>query len=761
MVEATATQVTPANTGGRLKYADPRDLPSYPSSGLRPDGAAAGAAASLGWSNQKPIEPWRPDKTSASSAAAALAKDYKMAPAWEPTSDSVGRKAALLAVGSASAALKQPASPTKMNTRTDGTWGNSAATQAFNASRSSTERKSDLSQGNSAATQAFNTNRSLSVRKAEAAPTTTTHGDRSLAAAKGAMSSNRPRAISTPSESTQKLSSAGDRTSTANALSGATMAHRQSMISSPVGNAGAVPVTTMTRNMFTSHPPVKPEVAEQENNDKIHASAVAMARKMYAHQQRMVDQTQDAQDQSANRGSGQFMNLQDAAYKQAQERLAKLQGDHQKNREYQEYYGASQPQEPKRRFSMAAKLRRKNSSDDEFDDHEQSQKIRQQMSMFSNKVSQIDEGKRQKDRDAVLAAAQRNVRAKLQGMDEKVYRDTGKMNPSMTTDWEERAQAAAQNHHETRNVNKGKVDIGGGRFMDPEEVQAIASSRVQPVLDDINEKAEADRERRLALKAEQEAIKEEEQRRKEREKEVQALHQQAKAEEKEQLRAQRDQEKAQERERKEAEKAKKAEEKRLAKEQKRSSKHQDDHATEDRDENHNETTVIPTTTTVVTSGNQNDADAAGAGDSEPKSPSSPTSPSSHGSKVKGWIKNRFSRGKSISESNDPNKRRSFFGGAALRDANGSASSLDQRASSMRDVALAGKSNTAGGLSPNDARPDSRGVSPVSTPGAERCDPLADVEPSPMPMTPPRPIADPLVRTSVSPSRDSKFREEIS
>lgn len=164
---------------------------------------------------------------------------------------------------------------------------------------------------------------------------------------------------------------------------------------------------------------------------------------------------------------------------------------------------------------------------------------------------------------------------------------------------------------------------------------------------------------------------------------------------------------------------------------------------------------------MVTSENHNDADGAGTGDSEPKSPSSPTSPSSHGSKVKGWIKNRFSRGKSISESSDPNKRRSFFGGAALRDANGSASSLDQRASSMRDVALAGKSNTAGGLSPNDARPDSRGVSPVSTPGAERCDPLADVEPSPMPMTPPRPIADLLVRTSVSPSRDSKFREEIS
>jgi hypothetical protein len=112
-------------------------------------------------------------------------------------------------------------------------------------------------------------------------------------------------------------------------------------------------------------------------------------------------------------------------------------------------------------------------------------------------------------------------------MDEKVYRDTGKINPSMTSDWEERAQAAARSHHETRTVNKGKIDIGGGRFMDPEEVQAIASSRVQPVLDDINDKAEAERERRLALKAEEEARKDEEQRRREREKEVALLNKQA------------------------------------------------------------------------------------------------------------------------------------------------------------------------------------------------------------------------------------------
>ena len=36
-----------------------------------------------------------------------------------------------------------------------------------------------------------------------------------------------------------------------------------------------------------------------------------------------------------------YGNLQEAAYRLAQERLAKLQDEHQKNRDLQEYYGAA------------------------------------------------------------------------------------------------------------------------------------------------------------------------------------------------------------------------------------------------------------------------------------------------------------------------------------------------------------------------------------------------------------------------------------
>lgn len=232
-------------------------------------------------------------------------------------------------------------------------------------------------------------------------------------------------------------------------------------------------------------------------------------------------------------------------------------------------------------------------------------------------------------------------------------------------------------------------------------------------------------------------------------------------EERQQLRAQRAQEKADEKERKDKEKARKAEEKRMTKEIKRRSKQQDsaeaDIDTQDPpfEVPHDAADTVALTGGETTAPTINTGTPGNTHQQTPESPASPTSPTS---KVKGWIKNRFSRGKSLSETGD--KRRSFFGGAALRDAetNGSSVSLDHRANSMRDVALAGKAAEHEERSGRQ-RGDSRGVSLPSTPGAEPCDPLATAES--MPMTPPKPIADPLVRTSVSPSRDSRFREEIS
>ncbi|KAK7425468.1 Eisosome assembly protein [Neonectria magnoliae] len=691
----TPSPTAPGNNSGRLKYADPRDLPSYPSTGLRPDGAAASAAASLGWSNQRPIAAWKPGKLSSASAAAVLAKDYKMAPPWEPASNSAGHQAALLALGSANTANKViPKSPQEG-------WGSSAASQAFN------------------------TNRSNSMRQIH--PSTSTKeckGERSLAAAKGAMSGTRPRAISTPSAPPARDSYPLESMAASNALSGATLAHQASLRSKPsVDNSGAVSVTTMTRSMFTSQPPVKPEVDERQNNEKLHASAIAMARQIYNQQQKMADQTKDIDDpDSGSLQTKPHINLQEAAYKQAQERLAKLENEHQKNREFNDYYGNTPA--IRHRFSLSSKLRRRSSSDGDLNDHQQTERIRQQMSLFTNKLSEVDEQKRKKDRDMLLAVAQRNVTARLQGMDQKVYNETGQVNPTLLTEWEFKASQVAYANHASRTENKGKVDIGGGKFMDAKEVDAIASKRVQPVLDDINEKAAVERERLAVLKMEEETRKAEVEKEK--------------------------QDKEDEKAKKAEAKAAKAEEKRQAKEEKRTLKPDSTVPAEDDvddqesirglDTQDEPATGRPTTAAI-------DTDTTNMGNERRKSNDSAKSPSS---KVKGWIKQRFSRGKSMSETEkQSDKRRGFVGGAALRDSelNRSTASLDNRPSSMRDVALAGRTPGLDATEVDSLR-DSRGVSPISS-GTSSPDCV---------MTPPRPIGGHVVRDSHSPSRDSRFRE---
>ncbi|KAL4728436.1 Eisosome assembly protein [Fusarium chlamydosporum] len=656
-----------------------------------------------------------------------------MAPTWEPSSNSDGHKAALLAVGSANAALNHTPSQQKSH---EG-WGNSAATQAVGSAtaalnRSPSQRKAHEGWGNSAATQAFNTNRTNSMRQGSPRSSDTTlQGQKSLAAAKGAMSTTRRRSKSTPSAPDNLVSPSPQSNKRPDALSGATLAHKASMKSRPANeNAGAVPVTTMTRNMFTSNPPVKPEVDERQNNEQLHASAVAMARKMYLSQQKVIDEAKENHGRDSDVAQPKpYVNLQDAAYKQAQERLAKLEQEHQKNRDFQSYYG-NDTSTPRRRFTLN-KLRRRSSSDGDIQDRQQSEKIRQQMSLFSNKLTEVDQKKRQDDRNALLAAAQRNVKARLQGMDEKVYNETGQVNPTLMSEWEVKAHQMANANHETRNENKGKIDIGGGRFMDPHDVDAIAAKRMQPLLDDINEKAEAERERLAALKMEEEARKAEQEKQKAREREVKEITKKLKDQEKQEYKA-----------KKAEEKATKAEERRLAKEEKQKARGDTtvsgEEAVDDGDSIRSEEAV----SSPVGGSGSAEPNAPAALDTETghtergrRKPSDATSPTS---KVKGWIKNRFSRGKSLGEKDreiQGEKRGSFIGGAAL---NQSATSLDNRATSMRDVALAGR-GTHGDSSDreHDVLHDSRGVSPVSSD--------SDDDNQVPAMTPPPAIKDPATR----------------
>lgn len=473
---------------------------------MKKSDSAAGAAASLGWANQKPFEHWKPDPSASASAAAMTAKDYKMKEPWQPEQSTHGAKAALLA-------HRDGGKVEIWRPEADSPWGSSAATQAFKKF------------GAGGLSPVLDYGYTAIGRQG------------SLMAATGAMSESRRRAMSTPNPAPKPETYPDEANAVANALSAATSAHRSQKRSGASSETGAVPYTTMSRDMYTSHPPVTPEVDERNHADTLRASAVAMAKQMYNVQQKQFDQSSHAARGASaahHRKSSsstvidevqpmRFNNLQEAAQKLAQERLTKLHDEHAQNRAYRDYYGDDS--KPQSRLSIRGRTRRRASSDGGIDDDkEQSDKIRAQMSLFSSHLSQVDAKKRASDREALIAAAQRNVTKSLHGMDERVFADTGKVAPSLLSEWEVKAHAAAQAKSDTRMENYGKVHIGGGKFIDQSEVDAVARGNVQPVLDEINEKAAAEHERQAAIKAEQEETARKAAERKQREKETKAIN---------------------------------------------------------------------------------------------------------------------------------------------------------------------------------------------------------------------------------------------
>ena len=555
-----------------MKYASPRDLPSFPSVGITNKDSSAGAAASLANAHHKTFEYWKPGESAPASKAAMLAKDYKPAPLWHPEMSAAGSKAALIA--------------------------------ANHGGKVDIWRPGSTAEGNSAAGQAM---RMKNLSPAIDYGYTAEGSSRALMAATGAMS-GRMRSGSSPVVGNLYPDSAN---AAANALNAATVANRPSMKganprTAPTDLPGLSPqdatrihdaaVTNLGREMYTSHPPVAPEVEEKNRQAGLRAAAISMAKQMYDIQQKALEssagvQRSDSQYAATHvhkrrssmtssieapyQPTAQYANLQEAAQRLAAERLAKL---HDENAAYRDYYGTDAPVQS--RLSVRSRMRRRASSDGQLpdDDTERSRQIRSQMSIFNSKVAQVDAKKRQKDRDALMAAAQRNVANRMHGMDEKLFEETGKVSPAMMAEWEAKAKARAEADSGQRMVNHGKVNIGGGRYMDQSEVEAIAAARVQPTLDEITEKAEAHRARdeELRQQAEEQRQIAEEKARTERERNnktkdewkrfkgrylcIQSTSSYANALTEE--------EKREERARKEEEKARKAEEKRLREEEK-------------------------------------------------------------------------------------------------------------------------------------------------------------------------------------------------
>ena len=452
--------------------------------------SSAGAAASLANAQHTDFEYWKPgDASKAANLAAMNAKDYKAPPLWQPELSAAGSKAALLA--------NEEGADVKIWRPEETDAGHSAADQAM--------RKQGLSPA------AYG-----GVGEAQ--------HNRALQAATDSMAGKKGRTVPKTSSSGQYPDSAN---AAANALNAATAANRAPSRATPpaartgptidAGKIHNAAVTNLSRDMYTSRPPVAPETDELKRQATLKAAAVSMAKQMYSVQQKAVEQAAADEKKadsmyaakhmhgrrpaSSTSSEGtdavpQYVNLQEAAQKLAAERLAKLHDEH---RAYRDYYG--QNKEPQRKLSIRNRGRGRSGSDSS--DDEKSRKIRSQMSLFSSKLAEVDTKKRTSDREALMAAAQRNVRASMAGIDEKVYAETGKVSPAMMEEWEVKARAKAKAESDARMVNHGRVDIGGGKFLDQSEVDAIAAAKVQPTLDDITLKAEKQRERDEELRQQQ------------------------------------------------------------------------------------------------------------------------------------------------------------------------------------------------------------------------------------------------------------------
>ncbi|KAI1169815.1 hypothetical protein F4777DRAFT_162696 [Nemania sp. FL0916] len=725
------THNRPIARSGRLVYARPQDLPSFPSVGLDVKGSAASAAATLGWANRISSQPRRPATITASnSTIAIIPEDHKS-------------NAALMAEdGNAKTAL--------------------LAAQSAASNRAS--RSSSISENASATSRTPKLNH---AHPRDTNPGALEH-HRSLVAAKGAVA-RRQRAESAP---IPRESYPDEANAAANALNAATRAHHPTLYPVPIEEAGAVPYTTMNKLMFTSRPPVKPEVDEQQRADVLHASAVAMAKRMYTQQQKMIDAKKTHADHTPPRSKldvsssvsddqqpAHLTTLQDAAYKQAQARLASMQQKNAQNRDLEDYYGTKPLS---RLFSVGGKLRKRSVSDGAvIEDQQRSRLIKKEMSLFSQRLSEVDEKKRQQDQDMLLAAAQRNVHEQLKGMDAKIATETGMAPPPTLTQWETKARAIAQSRilHNDK-PQRGKVDIGAGIQIDQEDINAIAARRVQPILDEINAKAELEHARQLEVRLEAEKKKEKQEAEKARQREAHDVQKKLKQQEKQEHKERRAEEKQEARAKKEEEKAAHAEKKKLARAEKsKPSEHEQDVREQPEDEpdmitmnSSGQPVRIPRLSTQQT-GARTSPEAVEEG---PKSPKSPPG------KVKNWLKSRFTRGpKSPTEDNAKGGavQTGFIGGASLTGtrAGQSATSLDSRSASVREVAMAGRNS---GFHQSRPEGDPEVVSPLSAESDDEYfrDEAADQLRTEL--TPPRPIRDTTRAQSQSPGRDSRFHEII-
>lgn len=447
--------------------------------------ANASAAASLAHARQKPMDTWKkPERQPHAEQAALFVRDYQRPePSPPPKINPDVYKAALLA---AQDRVTRPTSPP------------SAAANDLRTQQSAASHM--LSNGG--------------TRGGARGTTVVAIHPGALNAASGAVSRRRPRTESAPVKPMFHQDAAY-------ALTAATISHQASRASDdilkdldPSIEAARIHhIAKSNAQLYTSSPPVGIEVEEQKHRDTLRAAAISMAKDMYASAaaKSEADAAETASStafyrQSRRLSQSQFSwisgdeqpvtrrppNIHEAAQKIAAEKLAKMKQNELSNQ--QNYYGIG----PRPRPTLSRRLKRRTSSDGDVSavDWERSEAIRNQMSSLQTRLYEVDK-KKSKDRSDLMEIAQKNVNARIHDIDERVYARTGKPSPNMQREWEKKALERAEQESSARMANFGKISVGGQKYVDEAEVEAIARARIEPTLNEINDRVEEKRAKEI------------------------------------------------------------------------------------------------------------------------------------------------------------------------------------------------------------------------------------------------------------------------
>ncbi|KKK25121.1 hypothetical protein P175DRAFT_0461810 [Aspergillus ochraceoroseus IBT 24754] len=261
--------------------------------------------------------------------------------------------------------------------------------------------------------------------------------------------------------------------------------------------------------LYTATPPVPLEVKEHRRKSILEAAAMSMARDMYGTME--AKEGGSAGIAAAQRGHArarsqrsvpkpdaalvqQVVSIQDIAQKRAAEKIASLEDE---TAIYREYYGI-EPQ-PTRSTLSTRKRRGSNETETSTFDMERSKEIRTQMSTLRSKLNAVDE-QREKDRDNLLQVARKNVDAALRDMEMRVYAETGRAPLSMQKDLEETAMLRAlqgKKEIDAQYPMTDKINIGSQKYVDMDDVEALARARLQPTFNEIADLADAQRAKDL------------------------------------------------------------------------------------------------------------------------------------------------------------------------------------------------------------------------------------------------------------------------